>query len=438
MATVQQVSETSRTGHQLELTILSFIVGLIVKSALDNVFSNDVMASDGIRALFTLLWNCNTLAFAAFFFALLRFMYGAWRLHEESRDAPSSNRTMTLWNVFMMIAVFLTFYAAGLAIKPHPLMFYKLFALAHFVNFIWFSPLTVLPLRKRLPETVCKASRNFVFLDLITIFWSFLWLSRWYCWSPFIWRPWNWGSGINMVIAGYGMLAIGVLDIGMNLGLYFPWDKRSSTPPADLPSTSKGAVGLLKKWRNALRRVRFLSFLRATTKRGSPVKAFFNSPTIYLAAPLFTHAEWQWNATLVNSLKKAGYTVIAPQENVAEMLLGTKPFDPAAVFSANVKAIEQCKCVVAVLDGSDCDSGTCWECGCAYNAGIPVIGLRTDIRGESGDTGETVNLMLTESCTKMVSVPRANRANREAVVAALIQAIRCVIHETAGSAHGDS
>ena len=41
--------------------------------------------------------------------------------------------------------------------------------------------------------------------------------------------------------------------------------------------------------------------------------------------------------------------------------------------------------VLAVLDGADADSGTCWECGYSYAKGKPVIGLRTDFRN-SGDT----------------------------------------------------
>lgn len=56
--------------------------------------------------------------------------------------------------------------------------------------------------------------------------------------------------------------------------------------------------------------------------------------------------------------------------------------------------------VVAVLDGSDADSGTAWETGYACAKGIPVIGVRTDFRLQGDDKG--LNLMLSRSCTQLI------------------------------------
>jgi nucleoside 2-deoxyribosyltransferase len=52
--------------------------------------------------------------------------------------------------------------------------------------------------------------------------------------------------------------------------------------------------------------------------------------------------------------------------------------------------------VVAIMDGTQVDDGTAWECGYAYAKGKPVIGLRTDFRS-CGDGKAPVNLMLSES-----------------------------------------
>jgi len=332
--------------------------------------------------------------FAVFFFALLRFMYGAWKFHEHLREDRSP--LVKLWNVGMMIIVFLTFYASGLAIKSHALMFYKLFAIAHSLDFVWFSRRASRTIKKWLNRvspitTVETAACHFVILDVITILWSFLCFSQWNPWSPFKWSVSDWGgySGINVQIVSWGMIIIGMLDLRMNRSLYFDGNKRAPFASPDLSSTKKGAV--------------------------------------YLAAPLFTEAEWQWNAALAKRLRDAGYSVTVPQECAAPMLLGTKPFDAAAIFRSNVRAIEQSVCVVAVLDGPDCDSGTCWECGYAKRAKVPIIGLRTDIRGDGGDQAERVNLMLTQSCDKLIIIPRGNRDDREAVVKSVLEALGSLI-----------
>ena len=53
--------------------------------------------------------------------------------------------------------------------------------------------------------------------------------------------------------------------------------------------------------------------------------------------------------------------------------------------------------VIAIMDGPDPDSGTCFECGYAYAKNKPIFTVRTDFR-KSGDTFESrFNLMLTES-----------------------------------------
>jgi hypothetical protein len=64
--------------------------------------------------------------------------------------------------------------------------------------------------------------------------------------------------------------------------------------------------------------------------------------------------------------------------------------------------VEGASIVVAVLDGADADSGTCWEVGFAYAKGIPILGIRTDFRG-TGDM-EGFNLMLKFSCTAVLNL----------------------------------
>lgn len=56
--------------------------------------------------------------------------------------------------------------------------------------------------------------------------------------------------------------------------------------------------------------------------------------------------------------------------------------------------------VLIILDGTDADSGSCFEMGYAFAKGLPIVGLRTDFRGSGEHMG--LNLMLTHSCTHLV------------------------------------
>ena len=124
----------------------------------------------------------------------------------------------------------------------------------------------------------------------------------------------------------------------------------------------------------------------------------------YFASPLFTDAERMWNAHTAAALRAGlpDMQVLLPQEFCAAHDQGdaTDGPDYAAIFADCVGHLDRANVVVAVLDGADPDSGTCWEAGYAYAKGIPVIGLRTDWRpAEDG----TANCMLTRSCHAVVS-----------------------------------
>jgi nucleoside 2-deoxyribosyltransferase len=115
---------------------------------------------------------------------------------------------------------------------------------------------------------------------------------------------------------------------------------------------------------------------------------------IYLAGPLFTQAERRWNRELASTLikLKPDLEIILPQD--IEVESGDNNPDFAAIFKRNVESIENSDAIVAILDGSDPDSGTAWECGYAYAKGKPVIGVRTDFRASED---ENLNAMLSQS-----------------------------------------
>lgn len=125
---------------------------------------------------------------------------------------------------------------------------------------------------------------------------------------------------------------------------------------------------------------------------------------IYLAGPLFSTAERDFNARLAQLLRDLGHEIWLPQESAQATMT------PAQIFKEDVAGIDWAEVVVANMDGPDPDSGTCWECGYAYRK-KPIIVFRTDLRvgyearpdppspeAPSGDEAP-YNLMLTESAT---------------------------------------
>lgn len=113
---------------------------------------------------------------------------------------------------------------------------------------------------------------------------------------------------------------------------------------------------------------------------------------IYLAGPLFTAAEYQFNEKLAETITDLGHAVFLPQHE-CEGLEG------ADIFTACKAGVEKCDTVIAILDGADADSGTSWEVGYAYALKKEIIGIRTDFRG-TGDS-EGFNAMLLYSCNSV-------------------------------------
>jgi nucleoside 2-deoxyribosyltransferase len=122
--------------------------------------------------------------------------------------------------------------------------------------------------------------------------------------------------------------------------------------------------------------------------------------TVYLAAPLFSEAECDFNRKLKSELQSLGFQVFLPQEDSNNV--HDKPNRQKIIFNKNLKGIENSDILVAVIDGPDVDSGTAWEIGYAFAKGKPVIGLRTDFR-TLGIEG-TVNLMIERSVILCMSV----------------------------------
>ncbi len=130
---------------------------------------------------------------------------------------------------------------------------------------------------------------------------------------------------------------------------------------------------------------------------------------VYLAGPLgFTDSGRLYHNSVIRPrLHAEGFDVLDPWPSADEKIGGvlrsrlhgrmlTEALGDAnlEVGADNDRMIQDCDCVLAVLDGSDVDSGTAAEVGYAMAREKPVVGLRTDLRMTADNVATVVNLQV--------------------------------------------
>ena len=133
---------------------------------------------------------------------------------------------------------------------------------------------------------------------------------------------------------------------------------------------------------------------------------------VYFAGPLFTTPERTWNSEVVVALRAAGHEIFLPQEQEPGK-------DAAGIFATDVGGIDWADGLVAIMDGPDPDSGTCWEVGYAYGTKKAIVLVRTDFRDLAGRSG-TYNPMMAESASIRLDLPAASTTD---VIAAILEAL---------------
>jgi len=122
---------------------------------------------------------------------------------------------------------------------------------------------------------------------------------------------------------------------------------------------------------------------------------------IYLAGALFSQADREFNVKLRDILLFNNFDVFLPQED-SEVIKDREQWQHE-IFENNEDAIKKADIIVAVIDGSDIDSGTAWEIGYAHGLKKRIVGLRTDFR-TMGIEG-IVNLMVEQSIPITKTIP---------------------------------
>ncbi|MCK9593002.1 MAG: nucleoside 2-deoxyribosyltransferase [Methanoregula sp.] len=106
---------------------------------------------------------------------------------------------------------------------------------------------------------------------------------------------------------------------------------------------------------------------------------------IYVAGPLFSHAELKFNEIINEYLEGKGYSTFFPQRDgnkLADLLRNgdSKENSVNLIFNLDVEEIKKSDVLIIILDGRVPDEGACVELGIAYALNKICIGLKTDPR----------------------------------------------------------
>ena len=132
-------------------------------------------------------------------------------------------------------------------------------------------------------------------------------------------------------------------------------------------------------------------------------------PRVYLAGPLgFTDAGKHYHRTMMRpAVECAGFEILDPWPSAYRRfeVVEDRALSGGALVDAlretnhltgseNQAMIKQCDAVLAIVDGSDVDSGTASEIGYAAALGKPVVGIRTDLRMSADNLATAINLQV--------------------------------------------
>lgn len=112
--------------------------------------------------------------------------------------------------------------------------------------------------------------------------------------------------------------------------------------------------------------------------------------TIYIAGPLFSKSERDFNFILDKFLRNLGFNTFLPQRDghlLFELVSNGSAKNEAIqmIFQKDSETIKNCDLVVFVMDGRVPDEGACVEIGLAFAYDKECFGLKTDSRSLMDD-----------------------------------------------------
>ena len=106
---------------------------------------------------------------------------------------------------------------------------------------------------------------------------------------------------------------------------------------------------------------------------------------VYIASPLFSQAELEFNEKVDGFLRELGYDTFLPQRDgntLSDLISEGKSKNDAIkkIFALDVKKIQKSDILLLIMDGRVPDEGACVELGIAYALKKECVGLKTDSR----------------------------------------------------------
>ena len=205
-------SITDRQRLSVEMVFYGLLVGLALKGALDTTYSNVLQNAVSWRELMNGILTPTFLQFLIFVVTLVRFVFGAYRVHEEL-EAPQTKpeRWVVAYSFVGTLVLFVIFYIAGLSVGS-AVLFYATLVLLHCWDLLWF----ILPavFSDRLSPALKQACRGFLLIDVFTILSLILVVA--------------YAADYVSIIGGALMLLIAAVD--------FVWLRHFYFPPAETAS----------------------------------------------------------------------------------------------------------------------------------------------------------------------------------------------------------
>jgi len=105
---------------------------------------------------------------------------------------------------------------------------------------------------------------------------------------------------------------------------------------------------------------------------------------IYIAGPLFSQGELEFNLIVNEHLKNLGFETFLPQKDghkLADLISNDEKTSAIKmIFYRDIEEIKKCDILLFIMDGRVPDEGACFELGVAYSLNKYCLGLKTDPR----------------------------------------------------------
>jgi len=152
--------------QNIETIIFGFLVSLTLKASLDTGYGKSMPGADTWLQVWHAVWVLPSFQVFAFLITLVRFVYGAYRMHEGIEQSPDLERWVLMWNIPGTLVLFTIFYLTGLSVlKPEP--FYVCLGAVHVWDLLWFIVPAIFS--DQLDKELKNVMRRFLLLDVITV-----------------------------------------------------------------------------------------------------------------------------------------------------------------------------------------------------------------------------------------------------------------------------